>query len=275
VDNQPPVIHIAFAGCFPHPATNVENVRLTELVEYLDGYLRVAEVKDWPAALNGLQVENEGEVTRVAAAVDASAAAIGEAARRGCDLLLVHHGLFWDGNQPVTGRRYRRLAALLNGGMAVYSSHLPLDMHPEVGNNAVLARALGIEVQGTFWLHEGIAIGVTGKLEIRRDALAARLEEVLGSRVRMLPGGPEQVKRVGVLTGGAGSEIQEAIAAGLDAYITGEGPHHTYFDAMEGGINVYYGGHYATETWGVKALAAHIELKFGLPWEFLNLPTGL
>jgi dinuclear metal center YbgI/SA1388 family protein len=250
-------------------------MRLTELVEYLDGYLRVAEVRDWPAALNGLQVENAGEVTRIAAAVDASAAAIAEAGRRGCDLLLVHHGLFWDGNQPVTGRRYRRLAALLEGGVAVYSAHLPLDLHPEVGNNAVLARELGVELQGTFGLHEGIPIGVTGKLEIRREALAARLDELLGSRVRLIAGGAEHVERVGVLTGGGGGMIGEAIASGLDAYITGEGPHHTYFDAMEGGINVYYGGHYATETWGVKALARHIEERFGVPWEFLNLPTGL
>jgi dinuclear metal center YbgI/SA1388 family protein len=250
-------------------------MRLSELVDYLDRYLRVAEVPDWSGALNGLQVENGGEVTRVAAAVDASGAAIGEAVRRGCDLLLVHHGLFWDGNVPVTGRRYRRLHGLLTSGVAVYSAHLPLDVHPEVGNNVVLARELGIELDARFGEYQGEPLGVAGRLELSREGLAARLGDVLGTRVRLLPGGPERLRRVGVLTGGGGGMIRAAVAAGLDGYVTGEGAHHTYFDAMEGGTNVYYGGHYATETWGVRALAEHVAGRFGWPWEFLELPTGL
>ncbi|MBI4544700.1 MAG: Nif3-like dinuclear metal center hexameric protein [Gemmatimonadetes bacterium] len=250
-------------------------MRLHELVAYLDEYLRTREVPDWPEALNGLQVENRGAVTRVAAAVDASEAAVQAAAERGCDLLLVHHGLFWDGNRPLTGRRYRRVNPLLQHDIAVYSSHLPLDLHPEVGNNAVLARELGIELEGAFAQERGVAVGVWGNLELTRDALAARLEELHGGRVRLIAGGPEWITRVGVVTGAGGSLIGDAIAAGLDAYITGEGPHHTYFDAVEGGINVYYAGHYATEVWGVRALAAHLAARFGLPWEFLDLPTGL
>ncbi|HWV58027.1 MAG TPA: Nif3-like dinuclear metal center hexameric protein, partial [Longimicrobiales bacterium] len=193
----------------------------------------------------------------------------------GFDLLLVHHGLFWDGNRPVTGRRYRRLKPLLDSDVAVYSAHLPLDAHPEVGNNAVLARELGIELEGRFARFEGAEIGVWGRLEITREALAARLDEVLGGLIRMIPGGPERITRVGVVTGGGASAIGEAIAAGLDALVTGEGAHHTYFDAMEGGITAYYGGHYATETWGVRALAQHLSNRFGLPWTFLDFPTGL
>jgi dinuclear metal center YbgI/SA1388 family protein len=250
-------------------------MRLDELVSYLDGYLRIAEVPDHAEALNGLQVENGGEVTRVAAAVDASERSIRAAIERGCDLLLVHHGLFWDGNLPVTGRRYRRLGRALAGGLAVYAAHLPLDVHPEVGNNAVLARELGVEVEGRFGEYRGEPLGVHGRLSIRREALAARLDELLGGRVRLLPGGAERVERVGVITGGAGSLIGAARAAGLDAFVTGEGSHHTFFDAVEEGINVYYGGHYATETWGVRALAAHLEARYGLPWEFLDQPTGL
>ncbi len=253
-------------------------MRLDELVAYLDEYLAVAEVPDYPGALNGLQVANEGEVTRVAAAVDASEATVLAAVEGGFDLLLVHHGLFWDGSRPVTGRRYRRLKPLLDGGVAVYSSHLPLDVHGEVGNNAVLARELGVEVLGRFGAFQGLEIGVWGRLETTRDALATRLGELLGGvggAVKLLPGGPERVARVGVLTGGGGSEIGAALAAGLDAYVTGEGSHHTYFDAMEGGINVYYGGHYATEVWGVRALAARLESRFGLPWQFIDRPTGL
>lgn len=250
-------------------------MRLGELVEYLDSYLRIAEIPDYRNALNGLQVEGGGEVKRIAVAVDASEATVREAVHLGCDLLLVHHGLFWDGNLPVVGRRYRRLQPLIEHGVAVYAAHLPLDIHPEVGNNVVLARELGIEVEGWFGSYEGVPTGAWGTLEIGREALAARLDEVLGSRVKVIPGGGERLRRVGVLTGAGGGMIAEAIAAGLDALVTGEGAHHTYFDAIEGGLNVYYGGHYATETWGVRALGRHLSDRFGIPFDFIDRPTGL
>jgi dinuclear metal center YbgI/SA1388 family protein len=250
-------------------------MELTELVAYLDGYLRVRELPDRAQALNGLQVANSGRVERIAVAVDAVQATIDAAVAGGADLLLVHHGLFWDGNRPVTGRRYRRLRALLEGDVAVYSAHLPLDVHPEVGNNAVLARALGVEVEGVLGEYKGTAVGVWGRLELRREALCARLDELLGTRVRMVPGGPERVRRVGIVTGGAGDLLGAARELGLDAYVTGEGDHHHYFDAEEGGINLFLGGHYATETWGVRALAERLEERFGLPWTFLDHPTGL
>lgn len=246
-----------------------------ELAAYLDQYLQIAEVPDYPTALNGLQVDNSGRVSRVAAAVDASEATIREAVKRGCDIMLVHHGLFWDGNQPVTQRRYRRLKQLIMNDVAVYAAHLPLDVHHAVGNNVQLAKALGIKLQGTFGKFQSVDVGVWGVLNVTRETLAARLDDLLGVRVRMLAGGPEKLARVGVITGGAGSMIAEAVKTHLDAFVTGEGAHHTYFDAMESGINVYYGGHYATETFGVKALAEHIEQKFELPWEFIDLPTGL
>ena len=246
------------------------------LTEYLDGYLRIAEVPDYGDALNGLQVDSRRtEVRRVAVAVDAVQATVDAAIRGGADLLLVHHGLFWDGNRPVTARRYRRLKALFDADLPVYSAHLPLDVHPEVGNNAVLARALGIDVRGTFAEYRGWPLGTWGALEIRREALCARLDEALGGRVVMVPGGPERIRRVGVITGGAGGSVAAAAAAGLDAFITGEGAHHNYFDAEEGGVNLLLGGHYATETFGVKALAAHLEEKFGVEWFFIDHPTGL
>ena len=250
-------------------------VEIHELVDYLNEYLAIDEVPDFPNALNGLQVEAAGPVSRIVAAVDASAASIQGAVQAEGDLLLVHHGLFWDGNRPVTGRRFRRLAALLEAGMAVYAAHLPLDVHPEVGNNAVLARELGLEVQGRFGTFEGIEVGCWGVLPLRREALAARLDELLDGRVKVIAGGPERLERVGILTGGGGSYVRAAVEAGLDALVTGEGSHHTYFDAQEGGLNLYYGGHYATETWGVRALARHLAERFGLDWTFLDLPTGL
>ncbi|HUE76451.1 MAG TPA: Nif3-like dinuclear metal center hexameric protein [Longimicrobiales bacterium] len=251
------------------------SVELRALVEYLDRYLSIRDVPDSPNALNGLQVEAPGPVGKVGVAVDASAASIEAAAAEECDLLLVHHGLFWNGNRPVTGRRYRRLRGLLERGMGLYSAHLPLDVHPEVGNNAVLARELGIEARGRFGAYEGVELGVWGELRLTREALCARLDDLLGGRVKLIPGGPEKLEKVGVLTGGGGSFIAAAAAAGLDALVTGEGSHHTYFDASEGGVNLYYGGHYATETWGVKALGAHLEERFGLPWTFIDQPTGL
>lgn len=251
------------------------SVEIETLVEYLNDFLSVDEIPDYPNALNGLQVSAPGPVSRVVAAVDATAASIRGTIEAEGDLLLVHHGLFWSGNQPVTGRRYLRLAALLEAGVAVYASHLPLDVHPEVGNNAVLARELGIEVEGQFGRYEGTELGCWGRLSLRREALAARLDELLGGGVKLIAGGPEKVERVGVLTGGGGGFVAQALDAGLDALVTGEGSHHTYFDAQEGGINLYYGGHYATETWGVKALAEHLADRFDLDWTFLELPTGM
>ena len=251
-------------------------VDFATLTSYLDDYLRVREVPDYPAALNGVQVESgRREVRRIAVAVDAVQHTVDAAVRAGADLLVVHHGLFWDGNQPVTGRRYRRLRALLEADLPVYAAHLPLDVHPEVGNNAVLARELGIAVRGTFGEYRGWPLGVWGELELRREALCARLDALLGGRVRLVPGGPEVVRRVGIVTGGAGGEVLAAAAAGLDAFVTGEGAHHNFFDAEEGGINLLLGGHYATETWGVRALARHLEERFGLEWEFIDHPTGL
>lgn len=255
----------------------MNTIALDEIVDYLDAYLRIAEIPDYPDALNGLQVENNGEVPSIVAAVDASQRTIDRVVAE-CEpgtLLLVHHGLFWDGNRPVTGRRYERLQALIENDIAVYSAHLPLDMHDEVGNNAVLARMLGILDPVPFDEYRGAPMGAAGHLIMARDALAARLEELLGSRVHLIAGGPETTTRVGIITGGAGSRILEAAEAGLDTFITGEGAHHTTFDALEAGINVLYAGHYATETVGVKALAEHLGERFGVPWVFHDHPTGL
>jgi len=257
-------------------------ISTTELTSYLDGFLRTAEIPDDPNALNGLQVENAGQISRIVAAVDASQQTIDRAVKGpGPTLLLVHHGLFWDGNRPMTGRRYRRIAALIRHDAALYASHLPLDLHPEVGNNAVLSRQLGLTGVESFGSYKGVTIGVAGNAPApvqSRDALAEAIRRVLGtpaSAVRLIPGGPERIARVGVVTGAGGSMIAQAVGAGCDTFITGEGAAHTYFDATELGINLIYAGHYATETVGVKALAEHLAGRYGLPWEFHDHPTGL
>ncbi len=250
---------------------------LRDMVEFLDGYLRIAELPDESGAVNGLQVANEGEVTAIIAAVDATQRTIDRVVAecpRGT-LLLVHHGLFWDGNRPVSGRRYRRLKALLDHDIAVYSAHIPLDVHPEVGNNAVLAKMLGILDPVPFDNYKGMPFGASGHLISPRDALVTRLTELLGGDVHLIPGGPETTTRVGIITGGAGGRIEQAAAAGLDTYITGEGAHHTTFDALEYGVNVLYAGHYATETVGVKALGQLLAERFGVTWAFHDHPTGL
>lgn len=251
-------------------------MRLDTLVSYLDQYLRVAdEIADAPEALNGLQVGNSGEITRLAAGVDMCEATVRLAAEQRADCLLVHHGLFWGGLRPLVGPAYSRVAALIKNNIALYSAHLPLDRHPQVGNNAVLARLLEIKARGEFGSYHGAPIGVWGEYSGKRDELSWSLTKTLGTAPRLLPFGPEQIQRVGIVTGAGGSMIPQAAAAGLDTYVTGEGQHWTFFDAEELGINVFYAGHYATETVGVKALAEHVSKKFDLPWVFLDHPTGL
>jgi dinuclear metal center YbgI/SA1388 family protein len=237
--------------------------------------LRTAGVQDYERAANGLQVENRGAVTRIAATVDASLATVRLAAAAGADLLLVHHGLFWTPAHPWTGHRHKLLRCLLDHNLAVYSSHLPLDAHPRLGNNARLCAALGLTKLRPFFLSHGQTIGFQAAADISRADLIRRLRRATGTEPRVIPAGPKHCRRIGVVSGGAGEELKQAAEEGVDTYITGEGPHWTYSVAEELGINVLYGGHYATETFGVKALAAHLSRRFKVPWVFLDHPTGL
>lgn len=250
-------------------------MKLTELAAYLDDYLAIAEVPDWKSAFNGLQAEGRAEVTRVATAVDACLYTIEESVELGADMLLVHHGMFWGATAPLTGTYYRRIAALVKNDLALYSCHTPLDAHPEVGNNHVLARLLDLEVVGKFGKVEGVPLGVIGETHRTLSEFVDGIRTVLDVEPLVIRGGPEEVRRIGVLTGGAGSYLGEARDAGCDTLLTGEGPHHTYFDAEERGINAIYAGHYATETVGVKALGRHLEERFGLESVFIDHPTGL
>lgn len=248
---------------------------LEELVGFLDRELDLAVIPDYPGALNGLQLANGGEVGRVVAAVDASLPVVREAAAGGPGLLLVHHGMFWQGAQPVTGALYRKLKVAMDAGLAIYSAHLPLDVHPLWGNNAVLARELGMAGAEPFLEWKGLAVGLKGRWEGTRAALAERVAEVVGGPVNVCAGGPERVARLGIVTGGAGSEVARAAASGIDTFLTGEGPHWSHPLAEELGINVIYAGHYATETFGVRALAEDLAGRFGIPWSFVDRPTGL
>jgi dinuclear metal center YbgI/SA1388 family protein len=248
---------------------------LSQIVSYADEHLRLREIDDWPNALNGLQVENSGAVTKIGAAVDASTRTIDLAIERGVNLLLVHHGLFWPGLQPIAGGRRRMLEQILQNDLALYSAHLPLDVHSVLGNNARLASALGLENTEPFFEAKGQCIGLKAQTQISRDELGARLEQSLGGPVKIFATGPAQAKSIGLITGGAGSEIYAVAGEGIDTFITGEAPHWAAIAAEELGVNLLLGGHYATETFGVKALAAHLADRFNLPWEFIDSPTGL
>jgi len=248
---------------------------LAAIVSHSDRILRTDEIGDYDGAANGLQVENSGAVTRIAATVDASLATVNLAIAAQADLLLVHHGLFWSKSHPWTGKKYELLRRLLENNLAVYSSHLPLDAHPRLGNNAQLAAALGLGKLNPFFVSHGEAIGFQSRARISRAELAKRLERATGAKSTLIPGGPEFCRRVGVVTGGAGGDLKQAASEGVDTFITGEGPHWTFALAEELGLNVLYGGHYATETFGVKALAAELSKRFRVPWLFLDHPTGL
>jgi len=248
---------------------------LQEIVAFLDAELRIAEIPDYSGAVNGLQLANGGTVTKVAAAVDASLPVVEAAVAAGADLLLVHHGMFWQGAQPLTGAFYRKIKAAMDGGLAIYSAHLPLDVHPELGNNILLMRALGLEPDGNFFDWKGTRLGLIADVEMSRDELRDKLSAAVGGAVHLCPGGPELVRRIGLVTGGAGSEVAQCAREGIDTFVTGEGPHWSYPLAEELGINLLYGGHYATETFGVKALAARLEREFSVKAEFVDHPTGL
>lgn len=254
---------------------------LDAVARYLDDLLRTADVPDAEPALNGLQLANGGSVSRVAAAVDFSAQSVTAALRERADLLLVHHGMFWRGRQRLVGPAYDRLKAAIAGNLAVYSSHIPLDLHPELGNNALLAKDLGLDADGTFGRYRGVEIGVMGTSDVGTDELVERVRLFAArhrtTAVSTTVQAHRRTTRWAIITGaGADSEtLDEARERQVDTLIVGEGPHHSAVQAAEQGIVVIYGGHYATETLGVQALARTVAERFDIPWSFVDVPTGL
>ena len=248
---------------------------LSQIVKYGDKYLRVRKIEDWPNALNGLQIENSGNITKIGAAVDVSTRVLTTAAKQHVDLLIVHHGLFWPGLQSIAGGLRRQLKIAFENDIALYSAHLPLDVHPEVGNNAQLAVALGFKSTTPFLEEKGELVGLRVKDALPRAEVIRKLRRVLRGPIKAFNFGPRETTRVGIVTGGAGSEIYRVTQEKIDMFITGEAPHWAAVAAEELGINLLLGGHYATETFGVKAMAARLSKRFNVPWEFLDFPTGL
>jgi dinuclear metal center YbgI/SA1388 family protein len=254
---------------------------LIEIAEHLDVILGTADVPDYTNALNGIQVEIEAPIVKVAAAVDARERTIRAALDAGANLLLVHHGLFWGGLLPLRGPNLRRIQTLLTGGLGLYSSHLPLDAHPALGNNVLLARELGLTPTGGFARHKTLDIGVRGEGDVLTAELirrADRFARLWGGSARHTPVDPGRVTRRWAICTGAGASVdtlREAVERAIDTLIVGEGPHWTAVDADELGITIIYAGHYATETLGVRALAEEVSRQFDLPWTFIDVPTGL
>ncbi|MBX3174164.1 MAG: Nif3-like dinuclear metal center hexameric protein [Gemmatimonadaceae bacterium] len=254
---------------------------ISDIAAFLDAELCVASTPDYPPALNGVQVGHCGPVRKVAAAVDASLRSITMAAEAGANLLLVHHGLFWNGLRPVTGPAEQRMRALFEHDIAVYSAHLPLDAHETLGNSALLARELGLVRSAPFARYQHIHCGVRGESDEDTTGLVARVTEWARPHghhcvASAIPAG-HRTRRWAICSG-SGAQVEtlrEAYETGVDTLIVGEGPHWSAVDAPERGLVIIYAGHYATETLGVRAVAALLEERFGLPWTFLHAPTGL
>jgi dinuclear metal center YbgI/SA1388 family protein len=248
---------------------------LSDVVSYADRFLRIRHVSDWDNALNGLQIENSGRVTRIGAAVDVSTRVLTEAGRKNVDFLIVHHGLFWPGLQPVTRFLRRQLQLAFENDMALYGAHLPLDIHPKVGNNARLVGVLGLKSSQPFLEEKGQPVGLKTRASMPRNELVRKLRKALNGPVKFFDFGPKQIRTIGVVSGAAGSEIYRVAEENIDTFITGEAPHWAAVAAEELGMNLLLGGHYATEVFGVKALAAHLSRRFRVTWEFIDCPTGL
>ena len=251
-------------------------MRRDDLVAYLDDYLSVRATPD--RSNNGLQVEGVAEVTHVAFAVDACQASIDGAIAAGAQMLVVHHGLFWGEPLPIVGPHRRRVRTLLDADCSLYGVHLPLDRHPDVGNNVELARLAGLTPIGQMGEASGQLVGIVAEAPpaLALDELVARIAAFTGGPPLVHAGGPHLVRRVGVISGGAARWIEEAVTRGCDTFFTGETSHTHYHAATEYGINVIYAGHYATETVGLHALARHLrQAQFGLQTTFIDAPTGM
>ncbi len=244
-------------------------VSLPTLVDFCDTRSRRREVRDFPGAENGLQFANRGTVKKIGATVDAGLVPFEEAARRGINFLVVHHGLFWNPQQPVTGAVYEKYRALIDHDIAVYSCHLPLDAHPEIGNNALLAARLNLSVEEWFLVHEGVPMAPLCRGGILRSDLAARLRTIFPRTFTAIEFGSERPSRIAILTGSGRSALPHLAAAGCDTLITGELRQEHFNFAQEHRLNLYPCGHYATEVFGVAALAREAAEKFGLEYEFI------
>lgn len=251
-------------------------VQLTELVKFCDELLDVAAFSDY--APNGLQIEGVAEVSKIVTGVTASQALIDAAIEAKADLLLVHHGFFWKGESAcITGIKRRRIGRLIENNLSLLSYHLPLDAHPEYGNNAQLAQRLDLKIEGRFGLHDGDQIGMYGRLPkaMSAEEFAQHVSQVLGRQVLHLAGNEEQIIKVAWCTGAAQSYIESTPQLEVQAFISGEVSEQTTHFVRESGIHYYAAGHHATERYGVYALGNLLAQKFGVAHEFIDIANPI
>jgi dinuclear metal center YbgI/SA1388 family protein len=243
------------------------------IVSLLDKTLKTSEISD--RSVNGLQVEGADKIMKIGLAVDACLEAYKLAQKKGCQMIIVHHGIIWEGIKSITGPLYKQIEFLVRNNINLYASHLPLDCHPTLGNNIQIAKALGLTNIQPFGTYRGIKIGFEGYLKTAASvkSISDLVKRKFGGPVSSLPFGPQKIRRVAIVSGGGSSSIPEAIEKKIDLYITGESSHENHHAALEGNLNVIYGGHYHTEKAGVQAVGKFLSNKFGVETEFLDIPT--
>lgn len=245
---------------------------LQELNHELSRLLKPEQFSDY--CPNGLQVEGREQVEKIVSGVTACQALIDASVDAGADVVLVHHGYFWKGEDPtITGLKKNRIQTLLEHGISLFAYHLPLDAHPELGNNVQLARVLNFTVEGDLQQQNNHPLGLIGRLPqaMSFEALSELIADKLGRVPLAVAGNAESIETVAWCTGAAQNFIEQALAAGVDAYITGEVSEQTVHIAREGGLNFYSAGHHATERYGVQAVGAHLADKFGLQHQFIDI----
>ena len=245
-----------------------------ELVQYLDELLEIRLIPDYGP--HGLQIEGRADVNQLAVGVDAALPTIDAALNGGAEMLLVHHGIFWGPTKRIAGAFGRKVRRFIETDLNLYAAHLALDRHPTLGNNAELCRLLNLEAVDTYFNYKGYDIGLIAEPLglLTFEELTRRFRERIAAPLRVDAFGPERVRRVAVCSGDAIRSLEEAYDRGCDAMITGETDYTMVHMPAELGVNVIYGGHYATETLGVQALARHLEARFGLSWEFIDTPVN-
>jgi len=251
------------------------SAELEVVSRFCNARVKIEDVPDFPGAENGLQIANDGQVTKVGAAVDAGMEPFRKAIDADIDFLIVHHGLYWSPPVPLVGVAYEKVKLLIQNNLAVYSSHLPLDGHPEIGNNAIIARKLGLRTESTIFPYEGVDAGLLAEGIESRKELRASLENLFPNGIQAIEFGSENLERIAILSGSGNSVVSEILGVGTDTLVTGELRQHHFNMAQELGLNLYACGHYATETFGVDALGREVAKQFGLGYEFIETSCPL
>jgi dinuclear metal center YbgI/SA1388 family protein len=244
-------------------------VNLRDVVNYCDQRIHRDEVSDFEGAFNGLQLENNGEISKICASVDAGLVPFRLAIEKKADFLVCHHGMYWTPPNPLTGSNYEKIKLCIDANLALYGCHLPLDCHPEIGNNALLANKLGLEPCGSFLPFEGVDIGLITTSSYDRKELVERLTDLFPKGFHAMEFGMGKPEKIAILTGSGQSAVDQILAQGADTLLTGELKQHHFNFAQEMELNLYACGHYATECFGVDALAREVAQKFDIPYEFI------